>query len=507
MPYRAYRYYALFVLVLVGAFNAADRSILSVLAQAIKTDLAISDTRLAFLYGTAFVTFYTLLGLPAARLADRMRRPTLLAAGLGLWSCFTALGGLASSFAMLAIARFGVGIGEATANPVSHSLVCDYFPARHRARMLAVYLAGLFVGGGAAATIGGHFLGAWPGLCTGLDLCAVRPWQAAFLAVGLPGVLLAMLVYTLREPVRGAIDGEPVVPARTGHWAAAGRDLLAVLPVVATVALWRSGGRQVARRNATYGLCLFAAALSIAALTGDVAQWMALFIGVNAIVSWAQHTAIVDPAFIRLTVGTKAFRYGVIGYAFMGGMMGAVQFWMIPYAIRTLDVTAAQAGLILGPVIALSSLVGMIAGGIAADAWNASDRRGYLRWSLVVLGFMAMGLAAMMATTTIATYAVAAFAFNTASVAWSGASAAQAQSLVLPRMRATTSALNALCITLVTMAVGPYAAGKIGEASGSLLGGLSAMLVLAVPAALFLVLAARHSGQAVATRVARAQAA
>lgn len=502
-----YRYYALAVLVLVGMFNAADRSILSILAEAIRVDLAVDDAHLAFLYGTAFVTLYTLLGLPAARLADRMSRPRLLAGGLALWSCFTAVSGFASSFAMLAVARVGVGVGEATANPVSHSLICDLFPVRQRARMLAVYLAGIFIGGGATAAIAGHILDYWPQMCGAAGLCSLRPWQAAFLVVGLPGLLLALLLLGLREPMRGQSDGEPVVPPATGHWRACWQDFLAVVPGIATLALLRRCGPAVARRHAIIAAILLAAASAMAGLTGDTAQWMALFVGVNAIMSWTMHGAAADPALVRLTIGTRAFLFGLIGYAFMGGIMGAAHFWMIPYAIRMLGVSAGEAGLVLGPVIVASSLVGVLGGGFASDALRARDPRGHLWWSLAVLGLLAVTFAAMLTMTTITGYAVAAFLFNAASVGWSGSAAAQAQDLVLPRMRATTSAINALSITLVTMAVGPYAAGKIGQASGSLHLGLFSMIALVPIAAIFLFLASRQTADAAATKAARAGAA
>ena len=129
----AYSWYALGVLFVVYLLNFVDRQILSILANDIKADLALTDAELGFLYGTAFAIFYALFGIPLGRLADSWSRTRLLAIGLALWSCMTALSGFARNGATLAAARVGVGIGEATASPCAYSLISDWFPARLRA--------------------------------------------------------------------------------------------------------------------------------------------------------------------------------------------------------------------------------------------------------------------------------------------------------------------------------------------------------------------------------------
>ncbi|MET0378229.1 MAG: MFS transporter [Spongiibacteraceae bacterium] len=502
-----YKYYALAVLLGVGMVNAADRQIMSVLTEAIKHDLQVDDAQIAFLFGTAFVTLYTLLGLPLARLADRMKRTHLLAGGLTLWAGMTAMGGVAPGFGLLATARFGVGIGEATANPVCHSLICDYFPRRRRAMALGTYLASMFLGGGLAAAIGGHILKVWPDSCSALQLCAVKPWQAAFLIVGIPGLFLALLVWTLRNPVRGEIDGHPIVPPATGHWPAFFRDLASVVPFTCTWILWRDCGARAAVRNMIYSGVLLAAAIYIGLLSGDRAQWLALFIAVNAILGWAQRTAIVDPALIRLTFLTPAFTLALMGFSIMGCIMGAASFWMIPFAIRTFHVDASTAGTLLGAAIGVSSIIGVIGGGAISDRWRAVDARGYLWASIAALITLIVTLTVMLKMQTLHTYAIALFVFNAASISWSGAAAAYAQDLVLPRMRATTAAVFALTITLVVMAIGPYAAGKIGGATGSLSEGLFRLMALGPVALLFFWLAARLFPAAETSKFERAAAA
>jgi len=128
-----YPRYVLGVLVLVYVFNFLDRQILSILAERIKADLGLSDAQIGFLYGTAFAVFYALFGIPLGRLADVWDRRRLISVGLSFWSLMTAASALARNFTQLTAARFGVGVGEASASPAAYSLLCDYFPVARRA--------------------------------------------------------------------------------------------------------------------------------------------------------------------------------------------------------------------------------------------------------------------------------------------------------------------------------------------------------------------------------------
>jgi MFS family permease len=182
------------VLFVMYIFNFLDRQLLAILLQPIKEDLKISDTALGFLTGFAFAVFYTFAGLPLARLADRWVRRSLIAISIATWSIMTAACGVARGFADLAMARIGVGIGEAGATPPAHSLLSDYFPPGKRATVLALYACGVPVGSGL-----GYWLGGWINDAFG--------WRLAFILVGLPGVLVALLVrLTVREPVRGGSE-------------------------------------------------------------------------------------------------------------------------------------------------------------------------------------------------------------------------------------------------------------------------------------------------------------
>jgi len=200
-----YAWYVVAVMTLAYVSAFVDRQILSLLVPPIKRDLGISDTQMSFLIGLAFSVFFTLLGLPIARLADRRSRRNIMATGVGLWSVFTALCATAQTYGRLLVMRVGVGVGEATINAPSVSLIADYFPRERLSRAMSVFSLGIFLGSGLAYFIGGSIVGvvSEQGRWVLPVIGAIRPWQSVFLAVGLPGLLVALLFLTIREPARG----------------------------------------------------------------------------------------------------------------------------------------------------------------------------------------------------------------------------------------------------------------------------------------------------------------
>lgn len=187
--------YTLSVLVVVYTFNFIDRQILSILIEPIKADLGISDFGMGLLSGTAFAIFYATLGMPLALVADRWNRRNLIGLSLAVWSGMTALSGLAMNFWQLAVARIGVGIGEAGCSPSAHSMLADLYPAKERATALGVYALGI--------PIGIMF-----GLFAGGAIADNYGWRLAFFVVGVPGLLLSVVVFlTVKEPPRGHADG------------------------------------------------------------------------------------------------------------------------------------------------------------------------------------------------------------------------------------------------------------------------------------------------------------
>jgi len=219
-----YTWYAVLVLSLTAAFNLIDRQLIAILAEDIKADLSLTDAQLGFLYGTAFAVFYALFGVPFARLAELWSRGRLLAAGLAVWSLLTTVSGLATSYTQLALARIGVGIGEASASPAAFSLIGDYFPAQRRGLALSVYTAGFTLGAGLSLPLGGWVSHSWNRVFASTPPpLGLNGWQAAYLVVGAPGLLLAFWVATLREPARGSTANTPAVDRDA--WAIFWREL------------------------------------------------------------------------------------------------------------------------------------------------------------------------------------------------------------------------------------------------------------------------------------------
>lgn len=212
-PVEANRYAVLALLFLVYTFNFLDRQILGILAVPIQEELKFTDTELGWLGGPAFAIFYTALGVPIAWLADRWSRTWIMTIALTVWSGFTALCGLATSFLQLFLARVGVGVGEAGGVAPAYSLISDYFPPKERARALAAYSLGIPVGSAAGVALGGI-------------VASLVDWRAAFITVGLLGVALAPIFRVfVREPRRGRFDTAP----QTATKAASFLEVLATL--------------------------------------------------------------------------------------------------------------------------------------------------------------------------------------------------------------------------------------------------------------------------------------
>jgi MFS family permease len=192
-----YRNYVLFMLTIVYVFNFIDRQVLVILQESIKKDLHLSDAQLGFLSGFTFAIFYAVLGVPIARLADKGNRRNTVTLSLGLWSIMTAVSGTARSFIQLAVARVGVGVGEAGGSPPAHAMISDYFPPQRRSTALSIYSTGIYFG-----TLVGYIMGGYLNQRLG--------WRTAFFAVGAPGIFFSLLFYaTVKEPRRGSTDTAP----------------------------------------------------------------------------------------------------------------------------------------------------------------------------------------------------------------------------------------------------------------------------------------------------------
>lgn len=503
-----YARYVLGVLVVVYVFNFLDRQILSILAQRIKADLGISDAQLGFLYGTAFAVFFALFGLPLGRLADAWTRTRLIALGLAFWSLMTAVSGFAANFTQLALARVGVGVGEASASPAAYSLLSDYFPRHRRATVMALYSGGIYIGSGLGLFLGGLVVDRWDAAFAGGSApLGLKGWQAAFLVVGLPGVLLALLAATLREPTRGQSDG--LVSAEEPHpWRAFGHELCAVIPPLTLWNLFRLGasGKTFATNLGSALLLVGAVWLATTAL-GNPAQWISLAVGIYAAISWAQSLALRDRPSAALIFRTPSMVYAVLGFSFLSFNGYGYGFWLASFFNRVHNVPLERVGLLVGGAAAAGGWLGVTIGGLLADRWRCTTPKGRL-YVGILNAILPVPLSLFLLWTPNTTLAlVLAVPVYLVGALWLGPGISTVQDLVLPRMRAVASAAFLLVNTLIGLAMGPYVIGRLSVATGDLRIALSWSLLASGVALAFFLLAGRTLARDEETKLERARGA
>jgi MFS family permease len=494
-PGAGYAWYALVVLVLVYTLNFIDRQLLTILAPDIKHDLGITDAQFGFLYGTAFGVFYSVFGIPLGKLADRWSRKRLLALGLATWSAMTALSGMAGNFTQLGAARIGVGVGEATAGPCGFSLLSDLFPPRRRATVIAIYTSGIYLGGGLALSLGTGLAHAWDHAFAG----GVRPlglagWQAAFLGLGLPGLVMAVWVASLREPRRGRFETTALVadPSPAEAFAAFGRDVMAIVPPFTLVAAARRGMAGL-RANLMALLLVAIVATGLTLVLGDRVQWIVLGTGVYAVVSWAQSMRHDDPAGFALIWRNPALIGVNVGYGLSCALSYSASAFGPLYAINTFHAPPAQVALFVGGGAAAGGALGTVAGGWLGD-WLSGGHH-HARRVAVVMVMMVLAMipeGVMMTTRSVTVFYAGVFPLWFLLSATLGSSAGTVVNVVPPRLRATASASFFLCASMLGLSLGPYMAGRISLATHSLWTGMIAIVAVVPVALLALGYAWRH---------------
>ena len=509
-----YSKYVLGVLIIVYIFNFIDRQILSILAEEIKLDLGISDADIGFLYGTAFAVFYAIFGIPLGRMADVWVRKNLISVGLGFWSLMTALSGTSRSFLSLATFRFGVGIGEASATPAAFSMLSDYFSPRVRATVLAVYSSGIYIGAGIGLFIGGLIVDGWNDAYPDPALApfGLKSWQVAFFAVGLPGLIMAVWVWTLREPRRGISEGLESA-AHPHPFRETGKALMAVLPPFTLFYLLKVGGIRAGVINLLTAALIAGVGYLINSVTNTPNQWIALGIGIYSSISWVHNIRYTDPATFSMMFHSKAFVLVTIGFPSLSFVTYGIGFWSPPFMLRVHEVSLAEAGLMLGIAAALGGWLGVTLGGWLADRLRVYtiNARLYIGLAVPVLA-APFGLWFLYTDSSWIAYGCS-FAFSIFSPMWIGAAASTVNDLVMPRMRAQASAYYVLMNTFVGLALGPYLIGQSSDiyiAGGmpdgdalrlAMTWGLSGLAVSAV----FLLFALKYLGGDEQTRLARAR--
>lgn len=204
-----YAWYVLGILLIAYISSFIDRQILALLVKPIKASFDISDTQMGLLMGLSFALFYTLLGIPIGLMADRMNRKKIIGWGIAIWSLMTVLCGLADSFAMLFFARVGVGIGEAALSPAAYSMISDYFPKRKLGTAMSIYNLGVYLGSGLSILIGAALRSMIGQENIQLPFFGeIFSWQVIFFYIGLPGLLIVLLLQTVKEPKRKELDSD-----------------------------------------------------------------------------------------------------------------------------------------------------------------------------------------------------------------------------------------------------------------------------------------------------------
>lgn len=384
-----YRRYALGLLLVVYMFNFLDRQIVNILAEPIREELKLQDWQLGMLTGVSFALFYTVLGLPIARWAERGNRAWIIAGSIAVWSAFTVACGLARSFPTLLLARIGVGVGEAGCTPPAHSLITDSVPREKRASALAVYNLG-------------NPIGSLLGLAIGAVIADQFGWRAAFLIVGAPGLILALLVaFTLREP------------RRTGHVEAAEPPTLG------------EAIRELRSKRSFWMIAYGVAAIA--------------FIGYG-------HVAFFGSFYMRNHRPELDLLAAQVG-GYFGAELGAL----------------GLLGPMLGVLIGVSGGIGAWLGGQIADRAASRDLRGYVSVPAVAALIGApFFVAAMLAGSALLSLLLLVVPILLNSL-WYGPIYAGVQGLVQPRTRATAAAVLLFIANLIGLGLGPLTLGLFSD--------------------------------------------
>ena len=479
-----YGWYALTLVSCAQAMSLLDRQILSILATNIREDLGIGDAELGLLYGTVFALFYALFSLPLGRLVDGWVRTKLLAICLAMWSFFAGLAAFAGGFALLAISRLGVGIGEGATQPAANSIIFDTFPKSRRGVGMAGLGVGLALGLGLSMTVGGIVAEWWDTrYADGGAPMGFAGWQFAFIVASLPGFPLAYLIYRLKEPERGAMDGI-TTPPDPAPFKASADVLSSVVPGTNWYYLWR---RDAGRKQWIINFVGLAVILSVAyalvsitqgysprpsldiyglQLDPHVLQWSVAAFGAFVVLNLFQSFKLTDRATYNVVLSPSLILLMVVG-----GLQTAINYGVMGFTpsllIRDFGLTPAQAGVQFGLLAAFLGVIGPVIAGPLSDFLSGKMGQRGMVW--LVLAALAIspffGIWTYSAETTGDFY----FRFVIYSLIltlWLPPAYALMLGLVLPRMRGITFSTYMIIQTLLGLGLGPYFVGIISDQNG-----------------------------------------
>jgi len=500
--------YALLLLALTQAMSLLDRQILAILAPAIKKDLGVGDAEMGLLYGTVFALFYALFSLPVGRLADGWVRTRLLAISLLFWSAATGLAGLTTSFAMLALSRLGVGIGEAAMSPAGTSLLYDYWPRQQRGFVMAIMASAIALGLGGSLILGGLAANWWDVAHPGT---ALRGWQFAFLVAAAPGFVLAAFLWTLREPERGVMDGI-ATPPDPRPFAASLEMLGAVTPGFHLIVMRarKAGAAMIARNLVLIGV--IAAAMATLTITstaisprpplvfGGVAinphalQWSVIGFGLVVIVNLVQGVSLSDPQASRVIRGSPT----VMMCMAVGTLQSVINYGMMAFnptfLIRTYHLSLGETALKFGLLSAGLGVIGPLLWGPLSD-WLQKRYPGSGRAAVAAFAMLTSPLLSVWVYSApdAETFFWRFVPYSFILTGWLPPLYAIMYEQVLPRMRGLTSSLYLLIMTILGLGIGPYVVGLLSDATGNLRLAMMTIQWVAVPIAVLLLLIARRA--------------
>jgi MFS family permease len=483
-----YGWYALTLVSCAQAMSLLDRQILSILATNIRDDLGIGDAELGLLYGTVFALFYALFSLPLGRLVDGWTRTKLLAICLAVWSFFAGLAAFAGGFALLAISRLGVGIGEGATQPAANSIIFDTFPKNRRGIGMAGLGIGLALGLGLSMTLGGVVAQWWDlRYPDGNAPMGFAGWQFAFIVASLPGFPLAYLIYRLKEPVRGAMDGIETPPDPAPFQASA-NVLGSVVPGSNWFYLWRRDASRDQWLTNLAGLTvILVAAYALVSVTQSfsprpsldiyglqldphVLQWGVAAFGAFVVLNLFQSFKLTDLAAYKVILSPSLILLMVVG-----GLQTAINYGVMGFTpsllIRDFGLTPAQAGVQFGLLSAALGMIGPIIAGPLSDFLAGKMGQRGMVW--LVLGALAIspffGIWTYSSETT-GDFYLRFIIYSLILTLWLPPAYALMLGLVLPRMRGITFSTYMIIQTLLGLGLGPYFVGIVSDQNGGDLG-------------------------------------
>ncbi len=477
-------WYALTLVSAAQAMSLLDRQILSILAPSIRKDLGIGDAELGLLYGTVFALFYALFSLPLGRLVDGWIRTKLLGICVFFWSISAGMAAFASGFTLLALSRLGVGIGEAAAQPAANSIIFDEFPRAKRGTAMAALGIAVALGLGLSMTLGGVVAHWWDARYAGGGApLGFSGWQFAFLIASLPGFPLAWLIYRMKEPVRGKMDGIKA-PADPHPFKASAAVLGAVTPGANWFMLWhRKAGAKQWTINLVGLAVILASCIGMThlaqgfsprppiealgmSLDPHVLQWFVVGFGAFVVLNLFQsfkltdkpaYNVILSPSVIMLVVVAglqTSINYGVMGFT-------------PSFLNRAFGLSPAETGVQFGLLSAVLGMIGPIIAGPLSD-WLTKRMGGQGRVWLTIFSLCVsplFGIWTFSAPDPGSFYLRFVF-YSLILTLWLPPLYSLLYDLVLPRMRGITSSVFIIVTTLLGLGMGPYFVGIVSDRTG-----------------------------------------